>query len=344
MSDWKRLEKGPVRWGIIGAGGIAQNAVGPAINKARNAELVAVSSRDEQRAAGIAEKLGAPRHYGSYESLLEDPDIDAVYIGLPNGMHEQWTIACAEAGKHVLCEKSLTLSLESARRMEEACEKAGVLLMDAFMYRHHPQWKTVQEILESGRLGTIRSLIAVFMGNLPDPDNHRWSAELGWGALFDVTCYAVNACRYILGEEPLSVNCLIDDNTPEKVDRLSHISMMFPNYVTATAIGSLSSAGNQYLQVLGSEGKLTVERPFTVDEKEYAIRLDLADGRQEYSSGSANQFICEVEHFGSCLLEKNKPLAPAENGVRNVAVCDAAVESWRTGKRIDMREKFEQRT
>lgn len=332
MSWWQRIDKGPVRWGIIGAGNIAKNAVAPAILQSNNGELLAVSSRSIERANHLKEELGAQRAYGSYAELLADAGIDAVYIGLPNGLHEEWTIASARAGKHVLCEKSLTFTVESGTRMEQACRQARVLLMDAYMYRHHPQWGIVHELLPA--IGEIRSVTTVFTGTLGNEKDHRWSKKLGGGPLYDVTCYGINACRYVLGKEPRLVTALLDDSTPDGVDRVSHVTMLFPGGVPATAVGSLSAAGDQSFRVAGTHGIIHVEKPFIPGHDSVRITLNTGDGLEEHWADGANHYLLEVEHFGNCLLNSSQDLAPAETGVHNVAVCEAAWLSWREGRTV----------
>lgn len=321
--------KGPrVRWGIIGMGNIARKAMAPAIRKAANAELLAVASRDSTRAEALAKEAGAPRAHASYDDLLADPDVDAVYIGLPNGLHEEWTLACAEAGKHVLCEKSLTFTVESAMRMRDRCREGGVLLAEAFMYRHHPQWRVVKEVLRSGKLGRVVCISGALTGMLANERDHRWSRELGGGALFDVTCYPIDAARYLLDAEPEGVCALADLGTSDRVDRASTVILRFPGDVLATALGSLCSHGSQFLSILCANGVIEIPKPFIPGNGETSVLVRRRDGTEELGVAGADQFELQVEHFSRCVLDASARLDPAEDGVCNAAVWEAAEASW----------------
>jgi len=235
----------PVRWGIIGCGSIATHAICPALRWSRLTTLEAVASRSIEAAREKAREIKAERAWGSYAELLEDPAVDAVYIGLPNGLHEEWTIRAAQAGKHVLCEKSLALNSAAARRMVEACRDANVLLMEGFMYRHHPQWDVVRSLIKDGKIGEMTMVRAGLFGQLSDTSNHRWSATLGGGALYDVTCYAVNVARMLFGREPISVIAIADNSTREGVDRTSAALLDFGYGRMAVGTGSLATFNHQ---------------------------------------------------------------------------------------------------
>lgn len=295
------------------------------------AELQAVASRSDDRARQLAGDINAASFHGSYEGLLADPAVDAVYIGLPNGLHEEWTLAAIAAGKHVLCEKSLTLTRASAERMATAAKDAGLLLVEAFMYRHHPQWEIAREILATGRLGQIRGVRAVFNATLGNDADHRWSAELGGGALFDVTCYGINACRYLLGAEPLTVFANGHGRGPDNVDGTLHVAMAFPGNIPATACGSLESAFEQELVVTGSKRILRMQKPFIPGNEPPLLSVTGPEGTDEIAAPAANHFEQEIAHFVECLNGARHSDYPAEDGVANVAACAAAFESWRSG-------------
>ena len=317
-----------VRWGIIGAGNIARHAVAPAIRESGNGVLAAVASRDLQKAQTIAAEIGAARAHGSYEALLADPEIDAVYIATPTGLHEPTVIAAARAGKHVLCEKALTLERASATRMRDACDAAGVLLVEAFMYRHHPQWAAIHEVMSSGVLGEIRSVFAHFHATLGNPNDHRWSAKEGGGTLGDLTCYTVNACRYILHTEPIRVVAFADLNTPERVDRMCHAVLEFPGGVLASIGASLTSVFHQELLVIGTSGKLTVQKPFIPGDTAPTIRVESGAGAEVRTLCQGNHFLAQVQHFAACALDARKSPWPAENGWANTQALMALRESW----------------
>lgn len=315
-----------VRWGIIGPGNIARYAIAPAIRYSSNGTLHAVASRSAARGAALALEAGAATSFGSYEKLLETREIDAVYIGLPNGLHEEWVLRAAEAGKHILCEKSLTFTAESAARMKQACAARGVVLMEAFMYRHHPQWYHVRDAIYQGRIGEIVSISASLGGTLANRDDHRWSAELGRGALYDVTCYGINVARYLTGREPLRVQAAGTMLTP-LVDKSTSVLLEFDGGIIASVHGSLVSDSMQGLQVIGTEGTLTVPHPFIPNNDPTTIRIVRREKVEELVVGGANQFLHQVEHFASCALTGGGLRYPAEDGLANVTACELAARS-----------------
>jgi xylose dehydrogenase (NAD/NADP) len=321
-----------VGWGIIGCGRIATVAIAPAIKWSTNGRLVAVASRDRHVAAAKAQELGAARGYAPYEAILGDPEIDAVYIGLPNGLHEEWAVRCAQAGKHVLCEKSLTLTLASARRMAAAFSQRGLRLIDAFMYRHHPQWSLVHSLLEEGAIGQVRVVRASFCSRCEDANDHRWSA-LGGGALWDLTCYGVNAARYVTRSEPVRVAALADARSASGVDASTQASMEFEGGVLASVTGSLHGKDAHSLVIHGDRGTIEVERPFLPgwDPPSVVLSRSWVGEERRYEVGGANQYLHQVEHFASLVLDPARPIWPAEDGVRNVAACEAIEKSWRSG-------------
>lgn len=339
MTTQRSVSGRKVRWGIIGLGNIARHALVPAFRKAGNAELVAVASRDKARAGQLARELEVPVGHGSYEELLRDDRVDAVYIGLPNGLHEEWCVACATAGKHVLCEKSLTYTAESARRIRHECDRAGVWLQEAFMYRHHPQWDAVRRVLAGGKLGRIVSIHAMLSGNLEqsNPADHRWSMELGRGALYDVTCYGINVSRYILGAEPVAVQARADLGTPERVDRTSSVIMEFPGAVLATASGSLAAHHNQFARIVGSRGTLEIPKPFIPGHDPTTMVLRVEGVVDEVVSGpGADHFQRQVESFSACVRGESPSLGVGEDGLANVSACEAAVRAWESGETVKL--------
>jgi predicted dehydrogenase len=308
-----------IRWGILGCGNIARHAIAPAIGWSNNGALAAIASRDVDRAQALASELGAERAHGSYEALLDDPDVDAIYIGLPNGLHERWAIRAAEAGKHVLCEKSLALDLASARRIERAFATRKLRLVEAFMYRHHPQWSVVRAHLPA--IGSVRLLHASLCGTAA-PGDHRWSSELGGGALFDVTCYGVDVARWLIGE-PARVRA--SAHIENGVDVSSQALLEFESGALASISGSLRSAFDQSLVIVGEGGRIEVRKPFIPDWSAAEIAID---GRSIEVPG-ANHFLHEVEHFASLVLDPSKEMAPAESGVANAAVLAAIRDAFR---------------
>jgi predicted dehydrogenase len=322
-----------VGWGILGCGSIATHAVAPAIGWSTNGELVAIASRDESVAREKARLLGADRSYAPYERLLEDPDVTAVYVANPNGLHEEPCLRAVSAGKHVLCEKSLAPSLDEARRMTAAAASRGVRLVEAFMYRHHPQWSVVRGFLQRGEVGEVQQVRAGLTGHAP-PGDHRWSARMGGGALYDVVCYAVDVARFVLRAEPIAVTALSERRTEEEVDTATLALLEFPGGVGAFAAGSLRSFHEEYVTIVGSEGRVDVARPFVPGWAATTVTLDRRGDRRVIEVGGANHYLHMVEHFARLVLEPSLPPDPAESGLGNAVVLDAVARSAREGVRV----------
>jgi predicted dehydrogenase len=323
-----------VGWGILGCGWIGTDAIAPAIQWSQNGRIVAVASRDRAVAEAKARKIGAERAYAPYQALLDDPEVDAVYIGLPNGMHEEWTLRCAQAGKHVLCEKSLTFTSAAAARMAAACRERGVRLVEAFMYRHHPQWALVRDHIDGGAIGEVRAVRASFCARFEQGSNHRWSADLGGGALWDLTCYAVDVARYLTRAEAARVSCLADARTGDGVDATSQAALELTNGVIASATGSLAAGFDQSVVVVGEQGVLRLSQPFTPGWNPARIEIRRRENDRVFEVPGANHFLHQVEHFAALVLDPSRPAWPAEDGVRNVTTCEAIEKSWRSGTAV----------
>lgn len=322
-----------VRWGIIGCGSIATSAIAPAIHWADRNELLAVASRSQKRADEKAAEVGAARAYGCYEAVLADSDIDAVYIGLPNGEHARWAVAAANAGKHVLCDKSLALTASGAREAAGAARDRGRLLFEGFMVRHHPQWTLARSLVASGKIGAVRHVRSWLRATLEGDADHRWSKKLGGGALFDVTCYAVNAARFFVGEEPVRAQATARwrGAGADRVDESTDALLEFPGGAVASVHGSLRAPFEQGLVVSGEHGRIVMERPFVPHWNPTEVVVDLASGREVHAVGGANHFLHMIEHVAQCILDHEAPLAPAEDGVANVEACVAILAALESG-------------
>jgi predicted dehydrogenase len=318
-----------VRWGILGCGSIASSAIAPAIRWSANGELVAVGSRSIERARERAAAVGAARAHGRYEALLADPEVDAVYLGLPNGEHARWAIAAAEAGKHVLCDKSLALSLDDARRTGEAFRARGLRLVEGFMVRHHPQWELARRLV--AEIGPVRTVRAWLAGTTADPGNYRWSRELGGGALFDVTCYAVNAARLVAGEEPVRAQATARWRSPG-VDEATHALLEFPGGAVAEVSGSLASPFEQAVVITGQRGRVVLDRPFVPGWDPVEVVVEVDGRRTAHAVGGANHFLHMIEHVGNLVADPSAPSWPAEDGVANVAALCAIAGSAARGR------------
>lgn len=326
-----------VRFGIIGCGNIATTAVAPAIRWAKNAELVAIGSRDAQLAEEKALTLEAKRSYGSYQEVLDDREVDAIYIGLPNHLHVEWTRRALTAGKHVLCEKSLTDDPAAAVALSEHARSRGLRLVEAFMYRHHPQWTLVRRLMSDAAIGEVQALRVWLSGTLPESD-HRLG-ENGGGALFDVTCYGVNVARFLLEKEPGAVSAMA--SWRGEVDVSTMATLAFPasagsgeraRGVLASVWGSLVSPADEGLVISGTRGRIEVSRPFMPgwDQTELVLHRDGA--RSLIRAGGANHYLHMVEHFASLVADGAQDKAPAEDGVGNAIACEAIREAARTGR------------
>ena len=309
-----------VRWGILGCGAIATSSIAPAIRWSNAGSLLAVGSRSLDRAKERAAIVGALRAHGSYEDLLADPEVDAIYLGLPNGEHARWALAAASAGKHVLCDKSLTLSVDQARTLRSAFAERRVRLVEGFMVRHHPQWSLLRRILDEGTLGPVRHVRSWFRARLDRPDDHRWSAEFGGGALFDVTCYAINAARFVLGEEPTRALATATFTTTG-VDSSTDALLSFPSGAVASVHGSLLAPFEQGLVVSCDRGRVVVDRPFVPHWDPTEVVVETSTGRVAHHVAGANHFLHMIEHVEAAILDPSRPLAPAEDGFANVAAC-----------------------
>jgi predicted dehydrogenase len=326
-----------IRWGVLGAANIATAKVIPAMQRAAGCEVVAIASRDGTRAAQAAADLGVPRAHGSYEALLADPAVDAVYLPLPNHLHVPWTAKTAEAGKHVLCEKPIALNAGEARSLLEVRDRTGVRIQEAFMVRAHPQWRRAKALVDSGELGEVRAMSGFFSYFNEDPGNVRNVAEFGGGGLLDIGCYLVNTARFIFGAEPSRVAGTLDLDSRFGVDRQASMVLDFDG---RHAIGTCSMQLQAYqrIQVVGTAGRLEIEIPFNAPPDRPCRVLfdrtgDLAGtGIETVAFEVCNQFTIQAEEFARAILEDQPQSAPLEDAVANLTCLDAIVRSSHTGR------------
>ena len=321
----------PMRWGILSTANIGRAAVIPAIHASANGEVVAVASRDGEKARAFADANGIERAYGDYEALLDDADVDAVYIPLPNSMHLPWSVRMCEAGKHVLCEKPLALDAAQCREMAAAAEGAGVLLMEAFMYRFHPRTDEVLRMVRDGVVGPVRTLRSSFTFRLTNPSNIRLSAELGGGSLMDVGCYCVNAIRTVMGEEPVEVQATANW-APSGVDEELVGILRFESGAVGHFDSSLTTERREFYEVSGIDGTLRVEDAFLPGDGD--VEIDVHRGRRTGETvrvPGVDEYQLMVEHFADCVLHGRPLRYPAEEAARNMAVIEALYASARGG-------------
>jgi predicted dehydrogenase len=327
-------ETSRLRFGILGTARIARTFFLPGVRRSRLASVAAIASRDPERAQTVATEFNIPGVHASYEALLADPAIDAVYIPLPNSLHEEWTIAAAHAGKHVLCEKPVASQLATAERMAQACRAGGVVLMEAFMWRHHPQHRRVRELLTSGIIGDPNFVRASFTfvidQPVDQPVNVRLQHDLDGGSLMDVGCYGVNAARWVFESEPEVALAQQSLDEERGVDMALAGVLRFSGQRLAVFDSSFDRAPRNTYSVEGPLGTLHVERAFRPDDDPARIvvtRPGQADLVEDIPA--AHQFALEIDHFAESVAA-GRLLAPAEEGVAQARVIEALYASARS--------------
>jgi len=333
-----------IRWGVIGCAAIAKRAVIPGIRQSVLNEVAAIASRDTDKARETAEELNIPQAYSSYEALLEDDSIDAVYIPLPNHLHKEWTIRAAEAGKHVLCEKPLALTANEAAEMAQACDKAGVLLAEAFMYRHHPSYRMIREVIAAGTIGEIRGIHGTFtFNNADDAANVRYRRNWGGGSLYDVGCYPINAARLLLGTEPeaATVHALFSDGH-DGVDMMASGLIEFPGSKSLTFDCGMWAAFRNTLEVVGDKGLIEVPSAFVTGTDGGSNFFVTADGgREEIKVPDVNQYAVQADDFARAIRGEQPLPFRASDAIGNMRVIDACLHSARSRARISIVQERE---
>lgn len=316
-----------LRWGVLGAANIARKAVIPAIQASSNGEVVAIASREQARAQEAADAANIADVYADYAALLASPTVDAVYIPLPNSEHYEWTIAAIEAGKHVLCEKPLALSAQQASEMAAAADRAGVVLAEAFMYRHHPLVQKVLELLHAGAIGELKLIRSTFSFGLVDDTNIRMSKELGGGALMDVGCYGVNLARLVTGAEPIGL-AAVAEYAPSGVDESFAGVLRFPNGVLAQFDVSIRAAGGPSYELIGTTGKIVVRQGFKLaPDEEGEIQLHQHGDISRIFTDAVDQFQLMIEDFGKAVRGQRRLAYPASDAVGNMQAIDGLREA-----------------
>ena len=328
-----------VKWGILGCARIAWRALIPAITKSSNGILYGIASRDYKNAKSWIKKYGFHKAYPDYQSLLDDPEIDAVYIPLPNHLHCVWTSRSAKAGKHILCEKPIAMNTAEVKKMIRETDKYDVLLMEAFMYRFHPQHNKVLKLIESGEIGNIRTFHSSFSFQYSaGKENYRSSPKMGGGALMDVGCYAINASRLIIGKEPISVYARAHFDPKLKIDLSYSLLLEFPDYQTALLNCSFESQFQNTYTVVGTKGKITVPRAFIPKLQKGIVEFTKEDKLKTFTTSSIDQYSLMVEHFCDCISHnKRLPRFPADDAFYNMRVINAAQQSAKTGRVIHLK-------
>ncbi len=325
------------RWGVLSTAAIGLKKVIPAMQRGEHTRVTAIASRDLAKAQRAAASLDIPRAYGSYEELLDDPEIDAIYNPLPNHLHVSWTAKAAEAGKHVLCEKPLGMNAAEAKTLLAVRRRTGVKIGEAFMIRSYPQWLRLRELLDEGRIGELRAVTGFFSYFNTDPANIRNLVEFGGGALMDIGCYLIHSSRYAFRQQPLRVVAAVDRDPAMRTDRLTSGLMEFAG---GHAIFTCSTQLIPYQRVhfLGTRGRMEMEIPFNAPP-DRPTRIFIDDSGDLSGSGittetfpTADQYTMQGEAFARAVRENIEPPVSLEDSIANMAVIDALFRSATTGQ------------
>ena len=325
-----------IRWGVLGVAGIATRKVIPAMQQGQWSTVTAIASRDAAKAREAAASLGIAKAYGSYEELVDDPEIDAVYNPLPNDLHVPWTIRAAERGKHVLCEKPIALSADEARQLLRVRDRTGVKIQEAFMVRTHPQWLKARSLVREGRIGELRAMVGVFSYFNDDPANIRNAPAMGGGALLDIGCYLINTSRFITGREPVRVGGAVERDPRFQVDRLTS---MLLDYGSMHLVGtcSMQMVYYQNMRILGTGGLIDIRIPFNAPaDRPCEIFVDsgadlFGGGQERIEIPICNQYTIQGDLFSKAILENTEVPEPLEDSIRNMECIEAVFRSANTG-------------
>lgn len=328
----------PVKWGIVSTADIGLKKVIPAMLRAKGVEIAAIASRDLARAKEAAARLGIPKAYGSYEALLADPEIEAIYNPLPNHLHVPVTLQALEAGKHVLCEKPIALTAAEAGQLIAAAQKSGKQVSEAFMVRYHPQWRRARDLAQSGRLGEVKLISSVFCYFNDDPANVRNQAEIGGGGLYDIGCYPIVTARFVFGAEPLRVSAVIDRDPVFKTDRLTSALAEFPGGRHLVFAAATQLVPRQHVQILGTKARAEVMIPFNAPPGQPTI-LRIDDGSDLTGANivaetlpACDQYTLQGEVFSAAIRGEAKLEFGIEDAVHNMRVIDAMFAAAKSGR------------
>ena len=326
-----------IRWGVLGTALIGVQKVIPAMQRGKDSQVIAIASRDLRKARKTARMLGVPKAYGSYEELLADPEIDAVYNPLPNHLHVPWSIRAAEAGKHVLCEKPVGLNVDEAKKLRDVRDRTGVKIGEAFMVRAHPQWLKTLDLVQAGRIGDLRSIVGFFSYSNLNPANIRNILEYGGGGLMDIGCYPIFTSRLVVGAEPRRVLGLVERDPKTKIDRLTSAILDYPQGHCIFTCGT-QNVPYQRMQILGTRGRIEIGIPFNAPPKR-SCRVFLDNGRDVTGSGvktykvpKCDQYTAQGDLFSRAIRGDGEVPVPLESSIRNMAVIDAIFRSAESGR------------
>src|SRR5215475_8905340 len=326
-----------VKWGVLGVASIATRKVIPGMKKGGLSEIAAIASRDMKKSEAAARDLNIPKAFGSYEELLADKEIEAIYNPLPNHLHVPWSMKAAEAGKHVLCEKPIALNAAEAETLRAARDRYKVKIGEAFMVKTFPQWLRVREVVQSGKIGGLKSIVTVFSYFSRDPNNVRHKVEWGGGGLLDIGCYPITLSRWLYGEEPKRVTGSIENDPDFGTDRLASAILEFSRGQSIFTSGTQTNYF-QRMTLLGTTGRIDVEIPFNAPTNR-PLPLTISDG-MEFIGGTktieeipaADQYTIQGDEFSKAIRNNTEVPVPLEDSIANMKVIDAIFRSSSTGK------------
>ena len=321
-----------IRWGVLSTANIGIEKVIPAMQQSEFCEIVAIASSRIEKAQAAATKLGIPKAYGAYEELLNAPEVDAVYIPLPNHLHVPWSIKALEAGKHVLCEKPLALTATEANQLLGIAQKyPKQKIMEAFMYRHHPQWQRARQMIDEGKIGDLRTVQSFFSYFNTDPGNIRNIAEFGGGGLMDIGCYCISLSRFIFGAEPIRVCGIIEFDPKSKTDRLASGVLDFGRG-TSTFTCATQLTPFQRVNIFGTDGRIEIEIPFNAPP-DRPCKIAYQHGKEfgEISFDVCDQYEIQGHLFSKAILHDSEVPTPLDDAVANMKVIDTLIKSAENG-------------
>ena len=334
----EKIKKSIVQYGLLSTAQIGLNAHLPASHQSENSEIISISSRNPKKAKTVAKKYNIPKWYGSYEEQISDPQVDAIINSLPNNMHCEWTIKAAEAGKHILCEKPLAISVEECKRMIDAAKANNVVLIEGFTHRWNPHLRKARELIASEKIGIVSTLHASLCFNSDPKGNIRFSKDLSGGSLWDAGCYAVYAARFVMSEEPIRVFGISHDNGSWGIDTSFAGILEFKSGAIANITSGMNQPYRCQISIDGSEGRIEIPGMFD-DSGPIIIKYgDGSNGQNDkiISTPSPYRFVMQFNEFSECVLSGKNPEFPPEDGMKNTRVIEAMYESAATGQIIEI--------
>jgi len=333
------MNKQKIRWGVLGCASIAKRSVVPGIQGSEFNEVRAIASRSLETAQATANELNIPLAYGSYEELINDQELDAIYIPLPNQLHKEWTIKAMKAGKHVLCEKPIALTHKEAEEMLLVSKEMNVIAAEAFMYRYHPRYERIKQLIDDGVIGDLRLIKGSFTFNNGDStENVRFVKEWGGGSLYDVGCYPISAARYLLGREPIAAT--MQAMFSEKhggVDMMAAGLVEFPGDVSLLFDCGMWAAFRNPLEILGTKGRIEIPHAFlgkNENEGNYYVHTD--HGVEEIKAEYLDTYALQADAIARAIYGEQSLPFPLDDAIANMKVLEACLQSAENGTRVTL--------